>query len=102
MREAGDMREKAVMEEGTTGADRVPYGNDTGRVVCDAPLAPVEKGRGGVEGPAGMANAPYHFLQWCASPYHFLRQAIPAWRTCHPECAIVARVRTVHTHGPVP
>ena len=42
------------------------------------------------------------FLQWCASPYHFLRQAVPARRTCHPECAIVARVRIVHTHGPVP
>ena len=38
------MRGKAVIEEGTTGVDRVPYGNDTGRVVCDAPLAPVERG----------------------------------------------------------
>ena len=48
------MRGKAVIEEGTTGADRVPYGNDTGRVVCDAPLAPVE--RGSVYGKGGGVN----------------------------------------------
>ena len=50
--EAGNMRGKAVIEEGTTGADRGPYGNNTGEVVCDAPLAPVERkvhmGRGDV------------------------------------------------------
>ena len=57
--------------------------------------------RGGVEGPAGTANAVPLFT--------VVRIAVPLFKAGRtgaanvpPECAIVARVRIVHTHGPVP
>ena len=57
--------------------------------------------RGGVEGLAGTANAVPLFTVVCIAVPLF-----KAGRTCAanvpPECAIVARVRIVHTHGPVP
>ena len=57
--------------------------------------------RGGVEGPAGTANAvPLFTVVRIAVP--LFKAGRTGTRTCHPECAIVARVRIVHTDGPVP
>ena len=63
-------------------------------------IFPIENGgakfTGGV--PISLGN-----LAWgCHIPWGAKYPVTPARRTCHPECAIVARVRIVHTHGPVP